>query len=208
MRGSGGDVVVAGLVTGVHVLEDIKVAVPHKVAVRIPAAVALQSKDLWRSISQGRVFKLDGGSGVVTHGTTASADSARIGQLEAALATANAENKKLRQQLAESEARNGGLQQVLAGFSGQLQGIQGVLGRLENLPAALQGVVAVPQQQGVPVAGQVVQANPEVVGGEAPKFIPDIKPTDATTQIQVKKEVTDGSSLQNASSKLRQLRKS
>lgn len=206
-----GDIVVAGLVTGTHVIEDIRVAVPHKVAVRIPANDALRSKDLWRGISQGRLFKLDGGSGLhATPAPSQAANASRISQLEAQNAELRDENKKLRREVATANARYEGLQQVLTGLQGQLHGIQGALGRLGDLPAALQGMVMVTPQHGM--AASVAPGLPVddggVVGGEAPKFIPEsIKPKEATTQIQVKSETTDGTNLSAAASRLKELRK-
>lgn len=205
-----GDIVVAGLVTGTHVIEDIRVAVPHKVAVRIPANDALRSKDLWRGISQGRLFKLDGGSGLhATPAPSQAANASRISQLEAQNAELRDENKNLRREVEAANARYEGLQQVLTGLQGQLQGIQGALGRLGDLPAALQGMVMVTPQHGMAAPVAPVSAEDSgVVGGEAPKFIPEsIKPKEATTQIQVKSETTDGTNLSAAASRLKELRK-
>ena len=53
-----GDTTVFGLVMGTYVIEDIQMDVPHGIAVTIPADKALRSKDLWRGISQRKIFRL------------------------------------------------------------------------------------------------------------------------------------------------------
>lgn len=52
------DVKVMGLVSGIHVLQDINMDVPHGVVVTIPALLATQSQDLWRAISQRLVTQV------------------------------------------------------------------------------------------------------------------------------------------------------
>ena len=127
-------------------------------------------------------------------------------QLEALNVKLQEENKSLRRELEAAQARSDGLQQMLAGFQGQLQGIQGVLGHLKDLPDTLRNMTLATPGAGAAVP---VQQSPEVVGGEAPQFIPTlIKPDKATTQIQVQAEKTDGRSVSAAASRLKSLRKS
>lgn len=56
-----GDVTVIGIDTSTTVLFDIGMDVPHRAVVTIPANLASLSKDLWRSLSQRRIFQLHAG---------------------------------------------------------------------------------------------------------------------------------------------------
>lgn len=193
-----GGITVVGCVTGTHLIADINVAVPHKIAVFIPAEQVLRSKDLHRSLQTNRIMKLDGGSALRTDlGATSprQADNARIAQLEA-------ENKQLRRELEQVQAREAGLHQVLSSLGGQLTGIQGALGRLEAQGPVREGVRAL----GIYPATEM-QVQSEVVGGEAPTFMPSqITPDDVETSIQVQTETAKDSNLSGARSKLRELR--
>jgi hypothetical protein len=62
-----GDVTVVGLDTSTTVLYDIGMDVPHRSVVTIQADKATLSKDLWRAISQRRLFQLHSGS--ITQGS-------------------------------------------------------------------------------------------------------------------------------------------
>jgi hypothetical protein len=192
-----GGITVAGVVTGTHIIEDIRVAVPHKMAVYIPAEQALRSKDLHRALQQGLLFKLDGGSGLRSDdqpppeaqpsGTT------RFISLEQ-------ENKRLMRELDEAHRREEGLKQAISALQEQLGAILKVLGRIEARPDPAPVVVQ---------AGGTVVPLPEVVGGDTPSFIPDeILPKDAETNIRVQKGTAEGSAVIGAASRLRELRRS
>lgn len=196
-----GGITVVGCVTGTHLIADINIAVPHKIAVYIPAEQVLRSKDLHRSLQTHRIMKLDGGSALRTDlGATVptrQADNARIAQLEA-------ENKQLRRELAEVQARETALHQALGNLgslASTLSGIQGTLGRLEGQvgqPVLIQG--------GLAAAGGA-QAPSGVVGGEAPTFMPSqITPDNVETSIQVQTETAKESNVSGARSKLREMR--
>jgi hypothetical protein len=187
-----GDYVVTGLVTGTHIIEDIKVPVPHQIAVRIPAELAHRSKDLWRGLQQNRLFLLKGGSGlsVVTPTTngpsTAPAPAPANGD--------SAEVIRLRQELAASRQENAELRASLKAQEGKLEAILVAISKLG---------------QGGPVTAQGVQAAVEAVGGEAPMFFPSegIKPKDAKTNITVAEDAQAGASVASAANKLRSLKK-
>jgi len=199
-----GGITVVGCVTGTHVIEDIKIVVPHKIAVHIPAELVLRSKDLHRSLQGHRIMKLDGGSGLRSEAPAGSAATAARHQADAAqVATLLAENKKLRQELREVQAQSDGLRQVLASLGGQLSGIQGALGRLET-----QGAQAPAPVHIITTAGQApVVSQLEAVGGEAPTFIPgQIAPSGVEASIQVRTETAKDSNLSDARSKLREMR--
>lgn len=183
-------------------LEDIKVHVPHGVAIYIPADKAYKSKDLWRSVQQGRVFQLTGGAGLAVEPPPASEIRVDVDK-----ADLEAENKKLRRQLGETKRQKDALQQSLQAMQGQLNSILGVLGRIENREVPLI-TVAVPQGDS-PQAPVKVQPEPNLaVGGDVPAFIPDnLAPEDAKANIDVKSEVVKGSSVLDAAKALRRARK-
>lgn len=198
-----GGLTVVGIVTGTHVLEDIQVAVPHRVAVYIPAEQALRSKDLYRALGQGRIFKLDGGFRSAPMGTPPPSPS---NELQLRNDELEKENHRLRQDLGASERRNQGLQQALEALHGQLDAILNVLGRIESKdPVPL--VLA--QGQLVAASAQSKAAAVGVVGGDAPAFVPDnIKPADAEVRIKVETSSSKATNVADAASKLRELRKS
>lgn len=197
---------VVGLVMGMHLIEDIKVAVPFKVSVHITAEQMHRSKDLWRAISQKKIFQLSGNRSFPNTGLKPSAqkgvDTARIVALEK-------ENKTLKQKLEQERQRNGGLQDLLAGLQAQLAGFQKALGRIESLPALSQQPVMVQGAQMAPVASSAPAVAPsEAVGGEAPLFIPsEIAPKDAEANIQIADDTSTDSKVSSAASRLKQLRK-
>jgi hypothetical protein len=192
-----GGITVAGLVTGTHVIEDIKIAVPHQIAVFIPADLAYRSKDLWRGISQRQLFQLTGGSGLAVE-----SNSRVLPPPSTDLEDTRAENKKLRQQLEEAQRQNLSLQEALQAMQGQLTSILRLLGRIENGEVPLLRGVSGPGLELLPS----VPAQPRVVGGEVPSFIPDdIHPDDVKTSIDA--EVTVGSSVADQVKALRAARR-
>lgn len=192
-----GEVVVAGMVTGVHYIEDIQVSVGHRDAVRIPAEVAYRSKDLWRAIQQGFLFKLSAGSGFVPNALPAPSPPPVDSGLQAEVERLRAENQRLTTELETERTRNGTLQTLLTSLTSGLQGVQEAIGKLESSPRV---VVAGPGATAAVEAG--------VVGGDAPTFVPGrIQPTNVETQIRTEKETTDSSNISSAASRLRELRR-
>lgn len=189
-----GGITVAGLVTGSHMIEDIKVSVPHQTAVFIPADLAYKSKDLWRGIGQRRLFQLTGGSGLAVE-PNIRAQPANTAELE----DLRAENKKLRKQLGETQQQNVGLQEAIQAMQGQLSAILRVLGKIET-----NGVLAVLPPQVQKDVKQAVGA----VGGDVPTFIPnDLKAEDADVSITVESESVERTSVLDAAKTLRAVRK-
>jgi len=213
-----GTYTVVGMVTGTHVIEDLKLPVPYRVAVHIPADEAHRSRDLWIGIDQKRLFLLKGQSGAVrpapkaTPVSVPAASKEEVDQLkselEAAkqeLVSARQEAEKARQdfllvqgrltdaltELAAAQKHNSSLQED---HTKKLETIVGMLSRLGS------GQVSV-------VEG--VQEALQAVGGDIPVFIPDtIQPQDAETNIQTKKvDVLEGSTVKGAASSLRELKK-
>lgn len=188
-----GGMIVVGLTTGGHLIEDIQTHVPHKIAVFIPVDRMLRSKDLYRGLSQNLLFKLDGGTGFPAEESTVPNDSLlRITQLEI-------ENRGLQQELATAKAQNVLLQGLLQGLQGQMTALHQGITRLEQKEPTTVITVA---------AGAAVSSVMSEVGTEAPIFLPgEIKPKDAETQIQVERQVSEGSSVGAAGDKLRELRR-
>lgn len=184
-----GGMVVVGLTTGDFLIEDIQIRVPHKVAVFIPADKVLKSKDLYRALGQQKVFPLDGGSGISFESSSTVLDEkdARIKELEE-------ENRVLRAELAAQKAVD--MRQLVMSLQQNLADLQAGMGRLESR--------TVPVSPSFQAAGVVL---PQVVS-DAPTFLPsEIKPKDAEAQIRIEKQVSEGSSLAEAGSKLKELRR-
>ncbi len=191
-----GGITVTSVVTGTHVIEDIKVPVPFQIAVFIPADVAYRSKDLWRSLQQGRIFELKGGSGLAMRSPPIAAP---MGQLlpdntSKKLIAFEVENTRLQEELAKTRQRNRTLEEEVSGMRGQLGDILSSLGRIEKSG----GVVG--------VAPAATAAASEAVGGEVPIYVPDIKSDNAKASIQVERSMTEGSSVEDAASTLKDLR--
>lgn len=194
-----GGITVAGLVTGTHLIEDIKIAVPHQIAVFIPADLAYRSKDLWRGISQRRLFQLTGGSGLAVE-----SNNRVLPPPNTDLEDFRAENKRLKQQLEEAQRQNLSLQDALQAMQGQLTSILRLLGRIENGEVPILRGISGPGLEAPKAAPLPVL--PMVVGGEVPAFIPDdIHPDAAKTNIDA--EVIVGSSVADQVKALRAARR-
>lgn len=195
-----GGMIVAGLVTGGHFIEDIQVSVPHKVAVWIPAEKALGSKDLYRALGQNLLFKLDGGG--ISADTAPPVDSNEskvlIAGLESEIRSLKVQNSTLTQQ-------NTLLTQLLTGLQQQMETLSQGITRLEAKPS----VVTVTNSPGI--STKPAQSTPvvsEVVGGEVPTFLPSTGSLkDVETQINITTQVSEESPVNAANSKLRELRK-
>jgi hypothetical protein len=189
---SDGGMMVTKTVTGVHFIEDIKINVPHQVAVYIPADKALNSKDLHRALSAKIIFQLSSSMFLQQAQTP---DYERLRQL-----ALEQENLLLREALARSNQQGVELKSSVTTIEQQMQTLIATLGRIESAPRIVQ------------VTGQpasVVRApESEVVGGEVPMFIPDNDlPADADVHLEVKQQEGSGDTVSEAQSRLRQLRK-
>ncbi len=196
-----GGFTVTGLVTGGWLIEDIRVSVPHGVAVFIPADDAYRSKDLWRAIQQGRVFQLTGGAGLAVEPPVSKPESKNrdVSELES-------ENKSLRRQLGEERRQKSALQRSIEGMQAQLASISSFFGKVESGEVPL--MIASPQMT-APVASLApsqVEPN-EAVGREVPNFIPDnLAPEGAKASLDVKAEVVKGTSVSDTAKLLRKAR--
>ena len=193
-----GDVRVFGLVVGQHVLEDISIGIPHGREVVIPGDLAQRSKDLWRAISQKRIFQLPSQpapqyTAPVTH-IRDDVLQERNGFLEAKCKQLESENQRLQDE-------NQRLQEGLRLAATQQSGAQ-----LETILKAIQDIKLVSP---VYVSGSPVHTpiREEVADGSAPSFIPsEIAPKGADTRIVVQRGTGDGG-VSDAADKLRKLRR-
>lgn len=193
-RGRGADVRVIGLVMSTHVIEDIAMDVPHGVTVIIPADKAARSKDLWRAISQKCLFQIKT-AGPPVGFVPGSADrkdavaiQSRLAALESRNSSLESESKALREQLAAAQARQQGT-------------LEAILEQLKNQPAP-----QVVQLSGSGGSNGSSVKSSEVVGGDAPTFIPgQIRPDGAETRIGTQ-EVTAESDVGSVADRLKKLR--
>jgi len=190
-----GDVTVVGLDTTTTVLYDIGMDVPHRAVVTIPADRATMSKDLWRAISQRRVFQLHPGAAGTVQRPVVSLPKPNQDLLLDRCKQLEAENAQLRATLAQ-------LEQERAQPAMPQAKIDEILSILKSgIP-----VVAAPS------AGTVTPLRPKstaVVEVDVPAFIPtEIKPKDIEGRItEVEASTSEASNLGSAASALRKFRK-
>jgi hypothetical protein len=181
-----GDVQVVGLVPETVQLPDIGLDVAHGVAVWIPGEKATASKDLWRAISQRRVFKLSSSSPIVAPHVRPPTEE--IAQLKARIATLEKENAELHQTLAQ-QAKIEDVLNLLR--SGQIP--------MFSAPSK------VGPSTGVPAPGRPAVAVVEV---DTPTFIPSqIRSDSQEARVTVSEGQTEGGSVTDARSALRKIRK-
>lgn len=184
---SDGGITVTKTTTGSLLLADIQVSVHHQVATYIPAEKALNSADLHRALNSKAIFQLTNSMPLKTPAPDVSRQALED------------ENRTLREALMRATQQSSATQLSVDSLKEQVQQLIATMGRLGSQPVVVQQV-----------AGSVraVEAATEVVGGDAPMFIPDdIVPTSADVQVRVKEETSDGSEVSEAASRLRKLRK-
>jgi len=196
-----GDVTVVGLDVTTTILYDIGMDVPHRQVVTIPANRATVSKDLWRAISQRRVFQLHGGS--VSQGpvrpTVAPAPNVEVWQDKCR--QLEAENAKLREMVAT-------LEQALQTPPAPPPPPQD--DRIDQILTLLRS--GVPVMAANPAAstssGRTTSVGFGVVEVDVPAFIPtEIKPKGIEGRLaEVQSETSENSSLGTAADALRKLR--
>lgn len=206
-----GDIVVCAVSVDV-VIEDISCNVPRQVPVTIAGDRASKSKDLWRYLSQGTLFRLDirnvpqRSLAVVPEvvqdsnlvGQTV-ALSEEVSQLRSTLSLNKAayenslrrlqdENVRLRLELDEERVK-----------STQLTKLDDILGLLQKQP--VRSVLVMPQS--------APSAQDSPVDDSAPKYIPSQIKSDAVIEggTTVQESRSDGGSVSSASKALRDRRK-
>lgn len=213
-------ITVVGMVSAQHVIEDINVVVPYRVAVQIPGVLVLNSGDLQEALVKQKVMKLSGSlpSGAVFRGGPIQRAGAPNPMPSRNPPSNGAEVKDLKAQvqrlikdLADSKARevqaqerekqlqdlNQSLQTTLSVMSGQLTTIQAVLEELKK-----EGIT-------VMATGLVSKGSLEASGVEddVPMFITSVKDDDAKVNISVAAQASN-TDLAASRTALKNLRKS
>lgn len=185
-----GGITVTKTSTGVSFLADIKVYVPHREAVYIPANQALSSVDLHRALNTKEIFQL----------LSTLPQQGAVPQEDLTNAALEMENRVLRDQLARSQQQGAALQTSMSSLERQMGELMGAVRGLAEAPRTVVQVAA---------TGAVVPAQTtEAVGGDVPMFLPDnIVPTDAAVHIQVQQSSSSSDKVSAAASKLREMRR-
>lgn len=179
-----GGMVVVGRVTGTHMIEDLHVVVPYMVPVALTPEQVVRSRDLNRALQQQKIFKLD----VTPFKPESPSREDWRAELEQ-------ENQSLKARLLVSETQRKGLEASLEGLQQQLNTVVGILERIEKA-----GAVVIRGGEAIPAT--------EAVGGDVPAYIPDkIHPETVETSITAEEDTTEGSSVADAASRLRELRR-
>jgi hypothetical protein len=175
-----GDVTVYGLTMGHCYIEDISVLVPHNTVVTIPAEQAYRSKDLWRAISQRRIFQLRTGPGQVSWPVSSSVPVA-------------GQDGVLMEALAEQKAMNEALLAILTEQRAAIRDLTAAIGNLRSSQ---------------PVAVSTVTNSGDTVDGAAPTFIPSVVMPDVREQrIQGNSGQSDDTGVADARKRLRAIRR-
>lgn len=180
------DIRVIGLVMGTHVIEDIAMDVPHGVTVTIPADKAAISKDLWRGIGQKCMFQLPSAPPPAHVPIQRMADDTPLHERIHAL---QERNKQLEE---ENQALKEGLRTSQ----------QDQQRKLDSILSAIQtGAFVQRAGKGVGILAT------ELADGQAPTFIPsEIRPKEAETRIESRKEEAEGAGISGAVERLRKMR--
>ena len=179
-----------GRVTGTHYINDLRLAIPYRVPVTISDEDYLQSKDLHRALQQGKVMRLPHGPVVPKEAMQRQPIRVQAPGPDPALL------KGLEQQVAELRRELTDLKtKQTEQMSQQTTALDAILGAVNKLGDSRTIVISDGQR---PVST-------DVVGGEAPAFIPSsIVPEDAEARVEIK--VSEGKSIDKAASRLREIR--
>ena len=201
-----GDVTVVGLDPSTAVLRDIRMDVPHRVVVTIPADLATVSKDLWLAISQRRLFQLHAGATstnpvrpFVSPTVVQESWQERCRHLEL-------ENARLIAALSQSAVEPKVVQVVYETPAAPAISTDKLDEILSLLKSGALTVAALSDSRGSTI-GSVRTTG--VVEVDVPAFIPTkIKPKDIEGRlVEVSSETSDSSSLGSAADALRRFRK-
>ena len=201
-----GDVTVVGLDPSTAVLRDIRMDVPHRVVVTIPADLATVSKDLWLAISQRRLFQLHAGATstnpvrpFVSPTVVQESWQERCRHLEL-------ENARLKAALSQSAVEPKVVQVVYETPAAPAISTDKLDEILSLLKSGALTVAALSDSRGSTI-GSVRTTG--VVEVDVPAFIPTkIKPKDIEGRlVEVSSETSDSSSLGSAADALRRFRK-
>lgn len=202
------------VVCGVHsdvLIEDISVLVPKGQAVTIPGAHVVTSKDLYRNLSQGKVFRLNVNSLLQQQPSQPSVSVQETDEnLRKERDTFQAHNEKLVSEIARVKAA---ASEEVAKLKTQVQILEAELVHLRQsspmmtkLDEVLAQLKAAPQ---VIVQGSQVPAVKRDLNDDAPIFIPSqIRPetTDPLKMVTEESTTTGAKSVSQATNALRKLK--
>jgi len=211
-----GDMVVCGVSADI-VVEDIGLNVPKGMAVPVPGDSAQRSKDLWRYISQGLIFKCDV-SNIVRSAPPAPAPveslkyievyNSNLSRIQGELAQVKTAKADLETDLGRLQAENAKLRAELAEERAKIQKLDkldDILTLLQKQPAAQQSLrsalVTLPNNGG---------NGSSSVEEAAPMYIPSqIKPDGSSDGVGLVARVgqSDGGAVTGAAQALRNVRK-
>lgn len=204
---SNGDITIISLVSGPHLIEDIGVSCHPGVLVTIPGAQTLISKDLYRGIAAKALA-------VVAQPPQTLAKPKASQELTQALADLTQAQSDLSQATKQNEAlfaRNAFLEQLCSEVQGELATLKARESKLDAILDAVNKpqtvVTQVISSETVTRNALVALPSEEVVGGEAPMFIPStIKSETMGGEHVGVQEGTSDSGVGAAAKQLRKLR--
>ncbi len=179
---SDGGITVTKTTTGSLLIPDIQVMVHHQIPTFIPADQVLNSTDLHRAIGSKAIFQM--------------LNTMHTGKPQDQKGVLEDENRQLREALMKSTQQSTALQQSVNDMAKQVGALAAAVTKMGTQQVTLQAVSTV-----------AVQPVSEVVGGEIPMFLPDTVAPTGDVQIRVQEVLSEGDSVSDARSKLRQLRK-
>lgn len=189
-------VMVIGLVAGEHTIEDIKVDVPHRVAVQIPGHLAQRSRDLQEAIQAKKILKLSGSlpsgavmrAGVPVQRSGAARPPAARPEVASGDQSLKTENARLFRELEDFKGRERNYLLQIEGLNTLNQGMQTTMTAMSGQLTAIQGVLEDLRKQGIHVSAlpsSAAVAKVSEVDGSAPMFITSVKNEDAKVNIKV-----------------------
>lgn len=199
---SSGDMVVVGLVSDTHIIEDIGVMVPKGVAVTIPGHLCLISKDLHRGLSQRHLMLL------YHPPATLPAYRASSGLGKEEREKLETENQRLVSQNEALALRNVTLESQIDSLNREVTLLKAKDMKLDTILRAIQE-----RPLGLTPISQVVSTSPippteDTVNSEVPMFIPSmIKSGNVEDRRLAVQEETSTSDVSSSANKLKNLRK-
>lgn len=202
-----GDMVVLGLVVPSHLIEDLSVHVPQGTTVTIPGYQTLQSKDLHQAISMKQLAVVHNSAVIGAKPDTKEKDRAdKLAKENESLVTQNSA-LQARNNVLESQVSD--LQAQLTVLTGELALVRAQESKLDAILTAVNDRPTIIQQVEGPSRSALVALPTGKVSGDVPHFIPSQIKSEGidTDKITVKEETSTDSSVADAASKLKSLRK-
>lgn len=213
------NVVVVGLVSGNHFIEDIRVEVPYRMAVPIPAEAVVRSRDLQRAIQEKKLLKVEGAlpqgvvmrpGGAIPRSGAVRPQPSRKPPQKSEDSSVRTDNARLARELEESKQREQSLLRQIEGLQTLNQGMQTTMTAMSGQLTVIQGVLEDLKKQGIQVTAVpgVTAPGSSEIDGSAPMFVTKFNTDDAKVNINVQDgEKRSSASLSGAKAALKNLRK-